>query len=207
MTTTDWFDAARIADIWAVMVSIAIYQLSIQLRRPAGQRFNEGLPKTLQYAAGVPALATLVAFMIDPDWGGPPPVFSGTVPVLAGLTLFNIAALLVFYSHVTLGRYWSGDLETQADHRLIDRGPYRLVRHPLYTSYFLLTLGLFAMTGNWLVGISMLVYFVTVAFRIPKEEAMMAERLGSPYLAYCRRTGCLLPRLRRSLSPANRSAH
>ena len=112
-----------------------------------------------------------------------------------GLVLFNVAGIMILLSHLSLGRLWSGDLETKADHLLVDTGPYRWVRHPLYSSYFLLALGLFALSGNWLTGFSLLVYFLTVAIRTPLEEAMLVNRLGERYVAYQRRTGRFLPRL------------
>ena len=56
------------------------------------------------------------------------------------------------------------------------------------------TLGLFALSGNLLVGMSMLVYFLTVAIRTPLEETMLVNRLGDLYVAYQSRTGQFVPR-------------
>jgi protein-S-isoprenylcysteine O-methyltransferase Ste14 len=183
----------QVMNIWLVMGAIALYQLHLQYNRPQGRRFAEGLPKTLQMISGIPALINLAYFMCDPDLSVPH--IESAFNVL-GLAIFNVSALLVFWCHVTLGRYWSGELETQPDHKLIDTGPYAVVRHPLYSSYVALGLGLFAMSGSWTVGVSALAYFLAVASRIPKEEAMLEQRLGESYRAYARVTGCVLPRLR-----------
>lgn len=182
----------QMANIWLVMAAIALYQLHLQLHRPPGQRFAEGFPKLLQMASGLPALVNLTLFLCDPDLSAPQ--LASPVNIF-GLAIFNVSAFMVLWCHLTLGRYWSGDLETQPDHKLIATGPYALVRHPLYSSYFALGLGLFAMSGRWQVGISALCYFLAVATRIPREERMLRQRLGKPYLDYAKITGCLVPRL------------
>jgi protein-S-isoprenylcysteine O-methyltransferase Ste14 len=133
--------------------------------------------------------------MADPDFTSVVLTRIDKLIDLFGVVIFNFAGIVILASHVTLGELWSGELETKANHQLINTGPYEWVRHPLYSSYFLLTLGLFAMSGNWLVGVSMLVYFATVAARTPKEEAMLVERLGQRYAEYQKVTGRFVPRL------------
>lgn len=182
--------ATQVIDIWIVLLSFSSYQLYLQLRSHDRSRYEEGLPKILQILTGIPALLLLAAFMFDPDL--PHSQLSSTD--VAGLVLFNLAGLLILWSHVSLGDCWSAELETKADHHLVTTGSYRWVRHPLYTCYVILTAGLFLLSGNWLVGAAMLLYFLTVAARIGKEEAMMVERLGRKYLAYQKITGRFLPK-------------
>ena len=189
------FESLQIADLWIVFCSIAVYQLILQYRSSGRLRYDEGTPKLLQVLTGMPALLVLIIFLADPDLPHAKP-FTMTAGIdLAGLLIFNVAALLVLWSHITLGDCWSGDLETKSDHRLVDKGLYRFIRHPLYSSYMLLAIGLFLLSDNWWVGLSTLVYFIAVAARTWREEAMMVERLGDPYRDYQGRTGRFVPRL------------
>ena len=107
-------------------------------------------------------------------------------------------ALVILWCHITLGQFWSGELETLPEHRLIRSGPYTFVRHPLYSSYLVLTAAFFLATANWFVGALMLTYFIAVTMRAKKEEEMLRGRLGSVYTAYCERTPQFLPLLLRT---------
>jgi protein-S-isoprenylcysteine O-methyltransferase Ste14 len=152
------------------------------------------MPKLLQLVTGMPALFVLAVFLFDPDLPSAELLSMSAGIDIAGFALFNLAAFLVLWSHVSLGDCWSGDLETKSDHRVVDTGPYQFVRHPLYSSYVLLAAGLFLLSDNWWVGLSLLAYFAAVASRTWKEEEMMVARLGPAYLAYQRQTGRFLPR-------------
>ena len=112
----------------------------------------------------------------------------GVVVLCAGLRLF-------WRSHADLGESWSVTLELNAQHRLVTRGIYRIVRHPMYASFFLMGLGQALMLSNWIVGFAGLAATgLLVALRLPKEEAMMIEAFGDEYREYMRGTGGILPR-------------
>ena len=113
----------------------------------------------------------------------------GVVAMAAGLWLF-------WRSHVDLGDNWSVTLEIDAKHRLVTRGVYRLLRHPMYTSFFVSGLGQALLLANWIAGPAALVAVaVLVLVRLPNEEAMMIEAFGDEYRDYMRRTGGVVPRL------------
>lgn len=192
------------ANMLLVLASLGLVQLYLQSTTEKRNRYPEGVVGYLQYVLGAPALVSLILFLLDPDiWTRcfvSVPARIGT----AGHVAFNIAALTILWAHLTLRRAWSAELETRTDHRLIESGPYRWIRHPLYSSYLLLAGGQFLMTGNWLVGGLMFAYFLTVAARAWREEAMLVECLGSVYLEYMGRTRRFLPsplHLVRSASP------
>ena len=113
----------------------------------------------------------------------------GAVAMAAGLWLF-------WRSHVDLGDNWSVTLEIDAQHRLVTRGVYRCVRHPMYTSFFVSGLGQALLLANWIAGPAALVAVaVLVIVRVPNEEAMMIGQFGDEYREYMRRTGGIVPRL------------
>jgi protein-S-isoprenylcysteine O-methyltransferase Ste14 len=133
--------------------------------------------------------------------------------MILGAVIFNLAALMILSAHLSLGEFWSGDLGTRSRHQVVESGLYRWIRHPLYTSFVLIPVGLFLMTGDWLVALWTLAYALAVAGRAWKEEEMMLGRLGQSYALYMQSTGRFLPRLRyapalavrRSGTPADRA--
>ncbi len=187
------FSFLTLADIWLVLGTLAGYQLYLQRNMKSRQRYPEGFVLTLQYLSGIPALGSLILFLVDPDEVSFVFINLPLVVNAIGLVLFNGAALVILWSHVELGRFWSDQLETLPEHRVIQSGPYAYVRHPLYSSYLVLTIGFFLATANWLVGALMLVYFTTVAARAWKEEAMLITRLGPAYQSYREKTPRFLP--------------
>ena len=93
-----------------------------------------------------------------------------------------------------LGRNWSGVPSVKEGHELVTSGPYKLVRHPIYTGILLAALGS-ALAGS-LIGLFVLV-FGTIVFlrRIKREEKIMVELFPNEYPAYKVRTKKLIPYL------------
>lgn len=115
-----------------------------------------------------------------------------------GLGLIAAAMALYAWTHRSLGSLWSGLLEISLNHRLVRSGPYRRVRHPMYTAFFIYVAGMLLLSANALAGgIPLLVTCVMYAGRVRAEEQMMLEQFGEDYRAYMARTGRLLPRLGR----------
>lgn len=112
----------------------------------------------------------------------------GGVAMAVGLWLF-------WRSHADLGESWSVTLELNTHHRLVTRGVYRRVRHPMYTSFFVLGVGQALLLSNWIAGFAGLAAtLLLVVIRVPNEEAMMIEAFGDEYREYMRRTGGIVPR-------------
>ncbi len=108
-----------------------------------------------------------------------------------------IVTLPVFaWTHHALGKNWSADLVIKEQHDLVASGPYRWVRHPMYTAIFGSALASFLVSANWVIGMTGLGMSIVVASRVDKEEALMIEEFGDQYRAYMRRTGRFLPRIR-----------
>jgi protein-S-isoprenylcysteine O-methyltransferase len=113
---------------------------------------------------------------------------------LAGFLLFLGGLILRWYSIGYLGRYFTVDVSISAEHKLIDSGPYRYIRHPTYTGALLAFLGLGFCFGNWL-SISFMTVPIIAAFlwRIQIEEHALNDALGEEYRAYTQRTKRLIP--------------
>lgn len=111
-----------------------------------------------------------------------------------GAILFAAGDALLYWSHRALGRNWSPVLEIRKEHRLVTEGPYRYVRHPMYSGIFLTGIGMAVLSANsivavWFLGTVTVMYVVRVA----SEEEMLLEYFGEEYRAYMRRTGRLFP--------------
>lgn len=115
-------------------------------------------------------------------------------PFVAGCACL-VASLWLFHrSHTDLGTNWSVTLEVRAQHRLVTHGVYHSVRHPMYSSLLLYSIGQALVLPNWVAGPSYLVTFLTLfIFRVVPEERMMRDRFGGEYLEYSQRTKRLIP--------------
>lgn len=87
---------------------------------------------------------------------------------------------------------------TREDHDLVTTGPFRWVRHPLYTSGTVFFASLSLLAANWFMGLAGLSAFVMLLVRLPKEEQELIERFGDEYRDYMKRTGRFLPKLKGS---------
>lgn len=113
-----------------------------------------------------------------------------------GALLAFAGVAMVWWTHRTLGRYWSGILELRENHRLIDWGPYRRIRHPMYAGFFVMAIGMALLTANLLVApLQIGAITATYLARVADEEAMMLDGFGDQYRSYMLRTGRLFPRL------------
>ena len=117
-------------------------------------------------------------------------------PYIAGVACIVLGLWLFYRSHVDLGTNWSVTLEVREGHQLIQHGVYRSIRHPMYSSFVLYSLGQALVLPNWLAGPS---YFVAMALlfalRLVPEERMMREEFGENYEDYMARTKRLVPRV------------
>jgi protein-S-isoprenylcysteine O-methyltransferase Ste14 len=104
----------------------------------------------------------------------------------------------------TVGVYWlfssigSGITPTSAtrrEHQLVTSGPYRWIRHPLYTFGTSLFISFGMMADNWFIALLGVLAFIAMATRTPKEEANLIEKFGDEYRVYMQRTGRFLPKL------------
>jgi protein-S-isoprenylcysteine O-methyltransferase len=112
----------------------------------------------------------------------------------AGIAIYVIGLSFRWYAIVYLGRFFTVNVAIAADHQLIDRGPYRYVRHPSYTGALLAFLGLGLALANW-ASLALLVIPIFFAFarRMRVEEAALLQGLGAPYRHYMDRTKRLIP--------------
>jgi protein-S-isoprenylcysteine O-methyltransferase Ste14 len=113
-----------------------------------------------------------------------------------GLSLIWPGVGFALWAIATLGRHYDLELEVHGDHELVRTGPYRLVRHPVYTGLGLHFAGACLATGNLLlIAGTLLVTYPAFYIRARAEEKLLRDRFGAAYDAYAREVGMLVPLL------------
>ncbi len=112
-----------------------------------------------------------------------------------GVGLGILCNLGIYWLFSSLGSNITPTSATRREHKLVTSGPYRWVRHPLYTmgSALFVSFGLAA--DNWFIAALGLLAFIVMAIRTPTEEANLIEKFGNEYREYMKNTGAFLPKL------------
>jgi protein-S-isoprenylcysteine O-methyltransferase Ste14 len=114
-----------------------------------------------------------------------------------GVIIGVITVPLIAWVHWVLGHALSKSLTIQDEHQLVTTGPYRWIRHPIYTVFIFYFLALFLVSTNLFLLIAWIIMVITFIIRIPKEEQMLINQFGDAYREYMKMTGRLFPRLRK----------
>lgn len=107
------------------------------------------------------------------------------VIVLAG-------CVIAVWARVMLGGNWSSRVALKENHELIQRGPYRVVRHPIYSGLLLMTLGTVLLAGTVGAFAALVICFGGFWIKLRQEEALLTKRLAG-YSEYKARTKALVP--------------
>lgn len=140
----------------------------------------------------------ILAHAVKPDWMA---WASFDVPQTLrwlGLVVAALTVLAVHWVLSALGPNVTETVLTKERHDLVTEGPYRWVRHPLYTSGLTLLVALGLMAGCWFVLLATVLAFALLrALVVPREEQALLAKFGERYQTYMSRTGRLWPKVRR----------
>lgn len=121
-----------------------------------------------------------------------------------GLGVTAIGVGLFAWTHAVLAGNWSPVVESPPQGQLVTSGPYRWVRHPMYTSFLVYNAGMWLLTSNWLAGGPVFLAFVWMYFdRVGREEEIMLDTFGEQYARYAEKTGRVVPGVGRGRIGAN----
>jgi protein-S-isoprenylcysteine O-methyltransferase Ste14 len=122
----------------------------------------------------------------------------GLLPL--GLILLSLEAgafAFAWWARLALGRLWSGMITLREGHRVIQTGPYRLVRHPIYTGFLGAAWSFALLVGAPRPLLGALLLTATMALKARREETFLRQELGeAAYDDYARRTPMLVPFLK-----------
>ncbi|MFH1752940.1 MAG: protein-S-isoprenylcysteine O-methyltransferase [Candidatus Omnitrophota bacterium] len=176
---------------------LALVRLPQHLRYEKKERPRSKVSKSEKWTFPLAFIGMLIIPLIHVStrWFEP---FSMNLPDwarLCGPALGTIGLIYLWRVHIFLGQHWSPISELAHDHKLVAEGPYKYVRHPMYSAFSMIFLGSWLDLSNWLVAIAGLVsWYLFCRVRINMEEKMMLKEFGSEYEEYINRTGSLMPK-------------
>ena len=181
--------ASRCWAIWAILwVAMAFFSKSTKRRESPGQRLQHVIPAMIGF---------LLIFRegIGSPWFTRPIFPDNPSLMLACVALTILGLLFSVWARLALGSNWSGTVTIKANHQLIRRGPYRFIRHPIYTGMLAALLAT-AITQQLVSGI---LGFVVVSFALYRkalrEESFLSQEFGDAFVEHQRHTGMFLPRI------------
>ena len=140
-------------------------------------------------------VSALAIYVARPEWMNPLTLPFPRWVRWAGVLLGVLSLLLLVWVQETLGRQWSMGLELREQHALVTAGPYRWVRHPMYSALFAFLVAQCLISANVMFLLGTAISVALVYRRIPLEEAMLTGRFGDEYLEYMRNSGRFWPRI------------
>ena len=167
------------------------YFMNVKLRRKSNVA-NQGDKGSLRLLTILIAVGYLLSFSIGSTKIG---------RVYHWDTFFAIGGILIFLgltirilSILTLRQYFTYSVSKIENHKLIEKGLYKRIRHPGYLGQIIVFIGISASMSNWLSILFMMIPIaVGYGYRIKVEERFMAEQMGENYLKYKKRTKRLIP--------------
>jgi protein-S-isoprenylcysteine O-methyltransferase Ste14 len=111
---------------------------------------------------------------------------------LLALVLVVAGAAFAIWARLTIGTNWSGTVTLKEDHELIQRGPYRVVRHPIYTGLLFMGLGAALQFAESYSFVLLVVVTIMFAFKMRLEEKLMTQNFPDQYPAYRRRVKAII---------------
>jgi hypothetical protein len=166
--------------VWVVSWALAAMWVNRTVGKPPG---SEELHSRLTVAAGAALL--FWGFHDAPGYTGP-----------AGWILFSVVVLgIVFawWARLHLGKLWSGRVTRKEGHRVVDTGPYGLVRHPIYAGIILSAFATGIAERRLLAVLGAVVIAVGYWLRSRLEERFLSAELGPAYEDYARQVPMLIP--------------
>jgi protein-S-isoprenylcysteine O-methyltransferase Ste14 len=162
---------------------------------------SEGLVSRFTYI--IPAWASICLISLPRTfamWGNTAIFPSSATLAAIGIAITCLGFAVTLWARLILGSNWSGTVTIKVDHELIRTGPYRWVRHPIYTGLIVALIGTAIVLDQWR-GVPA-IFLLWLAFTIKrlKEEQFMRQTFGEQYTAYSQTTGAIFPSLLRRSS-------
>jgi len=122
----------------------------------------------------------------------------------AGAAVVGVGLAFSVWARVYLGRNWSGTVTLKEGHELVRGGPYRYVRHPIYTGLLLAFIGCAIARDEWRGVLAIAIMYAALWRKLKLEERWMIEQFGDAYRRFCNEVPALIPNpFRRPLAESN----
>jgi protein-S-isoprenylcysteine O-methyltransferase Ste14 len=195
------FFRAALAALVVTFFAVRAYHCSKAIAEGGEIEYKEKnlkLLRAIRLGLGFIFLPAFIAWLIQPRW-----IAFAALPFpdwlrFAGVALGFANLPVLWWIEATLGKNFNTTLHIREGHTLVTGGPYRWVRHPMYTSVLIFVTAVTLISANALIALPMVVPLPVILIlgnRIQREEALMIEQFGDEYREYMKRTGRFLPRL------------
>lgn len=188
--------------ILAAVILITAIGISSYFRRKADRDTGEKISRKVDGSVMMTAirLGGLVlwlspfVYLVNPEWMAWSKIGLPVWVRWLGFVIGVLCVLGIYWLFSSIGSGITPTSATRKQHSLVTSGPYRWVRHPLYTIASTLFVAFGMMADIWFIAALGMLTFVLMAIRTPKEEANLIEKFGDEYRDYMKRTGAFLPK-------------
>src|SRR6266498_5022592 len=190
--------------ILAALILFTAIGISAYFRRKADRDTGEKISRSVDGSAMMTAIKigglvlwlSPLVYLIDPHWMAWSKIGLPEWTRWLGVVIGILCVFGIYWLFSSIGSGITPTSATRKQHTLVTSGPYRWVRHPLYTVGASMFIAFGMLADNWFIGLLGILTFMLMAIRTPKEEANLIEKFGDEYRAYMKRTGRFLPRLK-----------
>jgi len=177
--------------------------ISVYFRRKADRDSGEKISRKVDGTAmmtviklgGLVLWLSPLMYLLNPFWMAWSKVGLPEWVRWLGVGMGLLCTGLIYWLFSSIGSGISPTSATRKQHTLVTSGPYRWVRHPLYTVGSSLFIAFGMIADNWFIAALGVIAFIGMAIRTPQEEANLIEKFGDEYREYMKRTGRFLPKL------------
>lgn len=199
-TVADWLvGAGSIALMIVVTISWLVSVRVQKMERATSSRWFT-LPAWAQVTLGIAAI-TIFIWLGSVLWIPLSLYFAKFVTTILrfiGLGIFLVGLFIVFWARWALGAMYGvstgSSAPLQESHRLVQRGPYASIRHPMYLGYWLVVLGILLTYRTWTPLVLLAMTMPSFHRRARREEISLGEMFGSEWQAYAESVPMFLPR-------------
>src|SRR5574341_2364243 len=193
-------------NIFRILAAVILFtgiSISSYFRRKADRDTGEKISRkidgnammTIIKIGGLVLWLSPLVYLLNPSWMAWSKIGLPEWVRWLGVGIGIVCTGLIYWLFSSIGSSITPTSATRRQHTLVTSGPYRWVRHPLYTvgSSFFISFGM--MADNWFIAMLGILAFIAMAIRTPKEEANLIDKFGDEYRQYMKRTGRFLPKL------------
>ena len=178
-----------IAGIWVVW--FVFWRFAARGAKPDEQK--ESIGSRLSYLVPMLVVIALVMWQDWPGWLGAQLLDGGWTEYWISVSILAFGLFFAVWARKTLGDNWSGRITVKSGHELIRSGPYRWIRHPIYTGGLLGLIGTALASGKVSGFLGVLLAVGALVYKLRIEERVMSAQFGDQYREYRRASWALVP--------------
>jgi protein-S-isoprenylcysteine O-methyltransferase Ste14 len=193
-------------NIFRILAAIVLFTgagISIYFRRKADRESGEKVSRSVDGSLMMTVIKVFglllwfspLVYLLNPQWMTWSKIGLPNEVRWLGVIIGVLCVLGIYWLFSSIGTGITPTSATRTEHTLVTSGPYRWVRHPLYTIACSLFVAFGMIADNWFIALLGILAFIAMAIRTPKEEANLIAKFGDEYREYMRRTGRFLPKV------------